>query len=193
MSCRGSWEELRKRRTSVLVTVAAGGAVVAGWAAVAQGLTNVVAGAGAISHAMSMSSGGSSGGGSPAPSSREQRLEELSTDPAKGNKSTPQSKREAEIGLDLESQGKLHGIKRDPTGGAEFVDANGTYWDIKGFVSGNMKGGFRLADATLKIERELLVGENVIVDTAKMSAQDISALQAEAAAKNWGNRVWFYP
>jgi RHS repeat-associated protein len=50
---------------SALVTVAGGAAVVAGWAAVAQGATNVVAGVGSVSHAMSMSSGSGSGGGAP--------------------------------------------------------------------------------------------------------------------------------
>ncbi|AUX35470.1 MULTISPECIES: SpvB/TcaC N-terminal domain-containing protein [Sorangium] len=46
---------------SILVTLAGGSAAVGGLAAVAQGVTNVVAAAGSISHAMSMS--GSSGGG----------------------------------------------------------------------------------------------------------------------------------
>jgi hypothetical protein len=49
-----------------------------------------------------------------------------------------------------------------------------------------MKGGFKLAEPALKIERELSIGENVIVDTARMNAQDISALKAEAVAKGWG-------
>lgn len=176
--------------TSTPVAISANGHLAASADA---GAKVVAAGNPGLAAAGILLSSSSSSGGDPVPSVREQRLKELSKDPAKGDKITPQSRREAEVGLDLEEQGKLHGIKRDPTGAAEFIDANGVSWDVKGFVSGDMKGGFKLAESALKIERELLVGENVIVDTARMSAQDISALKAEALTKKWGSQVMFYP
>ena len=68
----------------------------------------------------------------------QKELDDLAGDPSHGGKIRDQGLKEREIGLDLEQQGKLGKIIRDPQGdgGAEFIDTtNNTKWDVKSFVS----------------------------------------------------------
>lgn len=125
-----------------------------------------------------------------------EELEALASDPAHGGEVTPKSLQERAIGLELEQQGVLEGpITRDPTGSAEFIDANGQKWDIKGPNSSfpPKKGGFKLEKDLAKIGDELDRGENVIVDTSKMSNKDLNALQAGVEEKGWSDRVVWWP
>jgi hypothetical protein len=65
------------------------------------------------------------------------RHRELAYDPAHRG-FTNGSVREAQAGLAAESQGILRGpIRRDLTGGAEFIDGAGRHWDVKG-MHGNL-------------------------------------------------------
>ncbi|MDO9002364.1 MAG: hypothetical protein Q7V20_02785 [Aquabacterium sp.] len=114
----------------------------------------------------------------PPKKTRLDRLNELATDPAQGGKVTPKTMREAEVGLQLEEQGKLpRPITRDPTGSSEFIDAAGQKWDVKGFNSQYAPKGYNTPAAVQKISAEVAAGENVIVDTAKMSAEHVTELQ----------------
>lgn len=127
---------------------------------------------------------------------RDATLQELAKDPAHGGRITPKSLQEAEVGLSSVESGKIPGpISRDPTGAAEFIDAKGTSWDVKGFNSNfpAEKGGFDLARDSAKVQDEIASGENVIVDTSKMSAQDVESLRADLAAKGLQNNVVWYP
>jgi hypothetical protein len=129
---------------------------------------------------------------------RAARIRLLARDPADGLKVSPSSLREAEVAVSLEEGGQVQGpIQRDPSGAADFIDGNGTHWDVKGLNSHQPKanGGFDLATDTAKIDNELGLGENVMVDTAKMTPGDVAALKAEGAkpGHNWGNRVKFFP
>ncbi|WP_434391099.1 hypothetical protein [Melittangium boletus] len=113
------------------------------------------------------------------------RLDELAADPAQGGKATPKTTREAEVGLELEKSGKLPPrITRDPTGKAEFIDGNGTKWDIKTFDSRfpARKGGFSLQRDMGKIQKELEQGENVILNTENLSGQHLQELQGAVKA-----------
>ncbi|ATB36327.1 hypothetical protein CYFUS_001741 [Cystobacter fuscus] len=76
---------------------------------------------------------------------RKARLEKLAADPAQGGKITAKTMREAEVAADLEDAGKLKSpVIREPTGKAEFIDGDGTKWDVKTFNSSfpPRKGGF---------------------------------------------------
>jgi hypothetical protein len=130
--------------------------------------------------------------------SREARIRLLARDPAHGGKTTPGSLREAEVAVSLEESGQVKGpIQRDPTGAADFIDASGTEWDVKGPNSNvpPAQGGFELATDVAKIDKSLALGENVMVDTGKMTPADVAALKAEGAkpGHNWGDRVKFHP
>jgi len=84
--------------------------------------------------------------------------------------------------------GQLAGpIIRDPSGNAEFIDRKGKLWDVKQFHS--EKGRFNLEDAVSNIRRELLAGENVILDTKFLDPNDAAALRSVIEAKGWQSRV----
>ncbi|WP_245919766.1 hypothetical protein [Melittangium boletus] len=139
--------------------------------------------------------GAHSGAGTP---SREARLEELARDPAQGGKITPKTRREAEIGLQLEDRGQLPGpIQRDPTGQAEFIDAQGTRWDIKSFDSrfSPQKGGFSLARDLDKIKAEIAGGENVILNTENMAAPHVQELRQaiDSLGAAFSSKVLWFP
>ena len=124
------------------------------------------------------------------------RYDELSKDPAHNGKISPKSRNEARVGMKLEQDGKLPGpIKRDPSGGAEFIDAKGAKWDVKSFDSRwpPRKGGFSLTRDVQKIEQELLGGENVILDTQNLTAQHKAQLQQAIQSKSWGSRIQWFP
>lgn len=127
------------------------------------------------------------------PKPRAERIEELALDPAQGGKATNKTRREAEVGLSLEEQGKLAGpIKRDPTGAAEFVDANGQKWDVKGFNSKYAPKGYNTPDAMSKIKGEIASGENVIVDTAAMSPDHVAELKNALQSEGLMGNVLFF-
>ncbi|WP_390911318.1 hypothetical protein [Pseudosulfitobacter sp. SM2401] len=107
-----------------------------------------------------------------------------------------QGKREREIGLGAEEFGLVPGpIVRDPTGAAEFIDANGEAWDVKGFRSDfpASSGGFEIGKAMDNVEKELNAGHNVIIDTGRLSVDDLSALRAEIERRGFSDRVVYRP
>ena len=127
---------------------------------------------------------------------RDARIKILARDPAQGGKVTPKTVREAEVAVSLEESGKVPGpIQRDPTGGADFIDGSGKPWDVKGFDSGHSpaQGGFDLATDAGAVDKSLTLGEDVMLDTGKMSPADIASMKAEGIKRGWGDRVKFFP
>jgi hypothetical protein len=82
-------------------------------------------------------------------------------------------------------------IKRDPSGAAEFIDAQGTSWDVKRFNSNvpPKKGGYELKDALKKIQKELDAGEKVIIDTSDMKPEHVDELRAAVTKQGWDAKV----
>ena len=74
----------------------------------------------------------------------EAELDALATDPAIGNKVTPKTIAEREVGIGLEAKGEVSGLVRDPSGKAEFIDSSGQKWDVKAYNSSfaPKKGGY---------------------------------------------------
>ena len=125
-----------------------------------------------------------------------EEFDALAEDPAHGGKITRASEQERNVALDLEARGDVPGpIRRSPTEGADFIDGNNQQWDVKGFNSKfpPNKGGFDLATDAGKVDKELAAGENVMLDTSKMSESDIDALRAEGQVRGWGDRVKWWP
>ena len=111
--------------------------------------------------------------------SSDDQAEELSRDGAKGGKIDTKSIREAEVGIRAEQDGLLDGpLRTDPSGNAEFIDANGDLWDIKAFRSTTPDGRpiFDLERTLNAIQGEFLVGENILLDIADLNFDDFSAL-----------------
>ncbi|WP_207706006.1 hypothetical protein, partial [Clostridium sp. HBUAS56010] len=78
-------------------------------------------------------------------------LDSLAKDPAHTGSNRPidieKGIHERTVGLNVEESGKIKGpIVRDPSGKAEFFDANGQAWDVKSFNSNfkPKKGGYTL-------------------------------------------------
>lgn len=123
------------------------------------------------------------------------RVNELAADPAQDGAVSGKTRREAEVGVSLEEAGKLpKPLTRDPSGGAEFIDGAKQAWDVKRFNSSfpPSKGGYTLEDSLRKIGRELLIGENVIVDTIDLKPEHVAELRAAVTARGWDTRVIWY-
>ena len=132
----------------------------------------------------------------------QKELDDLAGDPSHGGKIRDQGLKEREIGLDLEQQGKLGKIVRDPqgNGGAEFIDTtNNVKWDVKSFVSypnghtSPKKGAFTVNNGMKAINKELDKTYNVIVDKRDMIPEHVEQLR-EAIEKAWiSDRILWYP
>jgi hypothetical protein len=126
----------------------------------------------------------------------EQRLLELARDPGQGGKITPKTMQEALAAYDLEQSGDLPApVTRSEDPAADFLDGTGQEWDVKGFHSGfpPSQGGYDLDTSMTKIEAELNRGENVILDTSKLTEADSADLGAAVDAKGWSERVLWWP
>ncbi len=107
-------------------------------------------------------------------------LAELARDPAHGGSIDLKRLQEARIGRSLEDAGRLSRLRRDPTGGAEFIDEAGQAWDVKGYHSG-FQNGYSLNKAMGDIRDSTRLNENVILDTTKMSPNHVSELRSAIA------------
>ena len=129
-------------------------------------------------------------------------LDELARDPAHANAIRDQGIKERQIALDLEQQGRLGRVIRDPQagGGADFIDTTtGIKWDVKSFVSypkghtSARKGAFKVGDAMNNINKELNRGNNVIIDTRQLIPSHITDLKNAINAAGIGNKIIWYP
>jgi hypothetical protein len=138
----------------------------------------------------------------------EARIDELSKDPGQGGVSRPSSVREAQVGLQLESEGRVPGpLTRAPLDAAgkdqgEFIDSTGQRWDVKS--SPDFQPSYRLNAGqpinnpqsterfTSTINDELAKGENVMLDPNGMSPGRLAQLQQVVADHpEWlGKVVW---
>ncbi|QHW29705.1 PrsW family intramembrane metalloprotease [Paenibacillus rhizovicinus] len=120
-------------------------------------------------------------------------LDELATDPAIGNRITPKTIAEREVGLGLESRGEVQGLVRDPSGRAEFIDASGQKWDVKAFHSKYAPKGYNLSDAMTNIRKSISNNENVMLDTRNLSPEHLSELKDELVRTGLINQVKLWP
>ena len=133
--------------------------------------------------------------------SRKSTYVNLARDPSHANQVLPQGRKERMIGLDLEKQGKIGKIIRDPQKdkGAEFIDTiTGIKWDVKSFVShpkgatSARKGAFKLSRAIAKIEKEFANGHNVIIDTRRLTKSDRESLIKAISEKGYSDKIIWY-
>ncbi|WP_280398675.1 hypothetical protein [Nocardia carnea] len=136
------------------------------------------------------------------------RVEELAQDPAKNGKVSPQSRREAEVGLSNENAGRVGPLERahpGPNGEdtGEFVDTDsGIHWDVKS--SPDVIPDYRPADVAGKpipnpqtddefiemIEDSLADGEGVMIDQSGMTeARKARLRQLVESHPEWQGKV----
>lgn len=113
-----------------------------------------------------------------------------------------QGLKERETGIDLEQQGKLGKIVRDPqgNGGAEFIDTtNNIKWNVKSFLSypnghtSPKKGAFTVNNAMKAINRELDKNYNIIVDKRDMILEHVEQLKEAIEKSGISDRIIWYP
>lgn len=117
----------------------------------------------------------------------------LARDPATGNRITPATQAERDVGLGLEERGAVPGpIRRDTSGNAEFIDADGVEWDVKSYRS-DYPNGFvpERVERQLTLARDL--GENIMLDTRSLSPDDLSTLREIVARNGFEDVVLYYP
>ncbi|NMO94998.1 hypothetical protein [Paenibacillus lemnae] len=132
----------------------------------------------------------------------QKELDDLAGDPSHSGKIRNQGLKEREVGLDLEQQGKLGKIVRDPqgNGGAEFIDTtNNVKWDVKSFVSypnghtSPRKGAFTVNNGMKAINKELDKNYNVIVDKRDMVPEHVEQLKEAIKKAGLLDRIIWYP
>lgn len=99
---------------------------------------------------------------------------------------------EREVGLGLEERGDLVGpIIRDPSGAADFIDANGQAWDVKSFNSYYpvRNGGFQIDKSMEQIIKSINKGEYVILDTTDLIQEHLDQLLEEIEKQGLGGKV----
>lgn len=124
-----------------------------------------------------------------------EEYESLAKDPAKNFKINEKSKIERLAGLELEARGDLPGpIVRDPNpAGAEFIDATGVKWDVKGWYSKFAPKGYTLEKAIADLEESLAKGENVIIDSSKMFPEHIDEVRKAVKELGIGDKLLWWP
>ncbi|OKP90165.1 hypothetical protein [Paenibacillus sp. P32E] len=124
-----------------------------------------------------------------------EEYESLAKDPAKNFKINEKSKIERLAGLELEARGDLPGpIVRDTNpAGAEFIDATGVKWDVKGWYSKFAPKGYTLEKAIADIEESLSKGENVIIDSSKMFPEHINEVREAIKELGLSDKLLWWP
>ncbi|MEK3794615.1 hypothetical protein MKX42_23000 [Paenibacillus sp. FSL R7-0204] len=124
-----------------------------------------------------------------------EEYESLAKDPAKNFKINEKSKVERLAGLELEARGDLPGpIVRDSNpAGAEFIDATGIKWDVKGWYSKFAPKGYTLEKAIADIEESLSKGENVIIDSSKMFPEHIDEVREAVKELGLSDKLLWWP
>ena len=119
------------------------------------------------------------------------RLRELAAgDPAhRGSPPKHSNWEESEVGLGLENQGAVRGLRRSTHPAEEFIDSSGQAWDVKAF-----RGDKLDLDRTLgAIYRELHKGENLMLDTRNLSTDQFMQLYEAVRAAGYSSRVLWWP
>lgn len=125
----------------------------------------------------------------------------LARDPARGKKVDYKGKKERAIVLELERQGLIGRVIRDPQAdkGADFIDTTtGQKWDIKSPVShpkghhSVRKGAFNVEKIMVNIKKEISRGHNVILDTRRLTSKDRLALQNAIKDEKLNDKIIWY-
>lgn len=154
------------------------------------------------------------------PEMDEARRARLHQDWDHGGKVTRNSRKEAEIGEDLDARGILPGVERPVgvTGEGDLLDANGRWWDVKGpqsreaveelmreharsrglpeptfDPSRRLAGEFDLSDQVGKVKEMIEKGRGVILDHRGLSDGDFKLLQEAIEREGMSDSVIWYP
>ncbi len=105
---------------------------------------------------------------------------EWTRDPAKGGKSDDKSVQEGAVAVLAQHLGAVDGLRREPSGHSEFLDADQIAWDVKSPVSPDRPGW--IFDPYHHVEvatEEIAGGESVMLDMTRLKKEDsLSLLEA---------------
>lgn len=95
--------------------------------------------------------------------------------------------------MGLENKGEVPGpITRDPTGGSEFIDANGVEWDVKSYRS-DYPNGFVPDLVESQLNMSCLLKENIMIDTRGLSSSDLNSLLKIVDRNGLGDIMKYWP
>lgn len=126
---------------------------------------------------------------------------DLARDPARGTRVDAKGQKERSIALDLEKQGKLGKVVRDhqASKGADFIDtSSGQKWDVKSPVShpnghtSVRKGAFSVGRMMANVQKEISRGNNVILDTRRLTKSDRAAFKKAIIEAGLNDKVIWY-
>ena len=125
----------------------------------------------------------------------------LARDPARGAKVDYKGQKERSIVLDLESQGRIGKVIRDPQAnkGADFIDTTShKKWDVKSPVShpkghrSPRKGAFEISRMMANVRKEIARGHSVILDTRRLTKEDRHSLKSAIETEDLKEHVIWY-
>ena len=125
----------------------------------------------------------------------------LARDPARGTKVDNKGKKERSIILDLERQGKIGRVIRDPQKdkGADFIDTtNNQKWDIKSPIShpkghtSARKGAFNVDRMLSNVKKEIARRHKVVLDTRRLNKTDRQKFKDAIKAEGLNEHVIWY-
>jgi hypothetical protein len=107
-------------------------------------------------------------------SSAFQRVEALASDPARGNKVTEAGLEEAAVALTAENLHVFPALRREKSGGAEFVDPSGKNWDVKSPVSPPPDQDWQFAPEhhLTKVRKDFSNGDSVLLNLSRLVPAD---------------------
>lgn len=103
-----------------------------------------------------------------------ERVREMASDPAKGNKINSAAIEEAAVALTAENLHVFESLNRETTGGAEFVDSDGQTWDVKSPVSvpEGQNWYFSPHHHLKKVRKDFANGDHVLLNLSRVNATD---------------------
>lgn len=102
------------------------------------------------------------------------RLEKLAIDPAKGPKLQVGGVEEAVVAMQAENLHVFQELRRETSGGAEFVDETGVEWDVKSPISAPPDQGWELSPhhQLEKVRKDFAQDDKVLFNLTRVSPID---------------------
>jgi hypothetical protein len=118
------------------------------------------------------------------------RFTALARDPAHGWAVNDNAIMEARIAVRMERWGRLHDVVRSPAPEADLVEDGGAgrSWDVKTFPGVSYKRHMALDAIRKELDHR---GNAVIVNTVKMSSDQVADLRMAVARRGWASYVLF--
>lgn len=103
-----------------------------------------------------------------------ERVRDLASDPARGDKITPMGLEEATVALSAENLHAFTRLEREKTGASEFQAPDGSTWDVKSPFSPPPDQGWEYSPEHQleKVRDDLAQGDNILLNLTRVTPED---------------------